>query len=476
MPELPEVETIKETLKRQILGKTIASVETRYDKIIKHLSSDEFASKLTGQSFRNIRRKGKYLFFDLDDYTLVTHLRMEGKFFLKPESSPIEKHEHIIFHFTDKTTMRYDDMRKFGTMQLVGFGREIMADGVEKLGLEPFAEAFTSAYLREKLHNSKTPIKSALLDQTVVSGLGNIYVDEVLFRSRIYPKRPAGNLSMREMDAIVCNSRTVLDKAIELGGSTIRSYVSSLGVTGRFQNELMVHTREGEPCHICKTTIEKTKVGGRGTYFCPHCQMAEQVPMEVIGLTGGIASGKSLISGWFKEEGIPVIDADFVYKRLTKPHEVLYNEIVGNMPDVSLCPDESIDWQKLAHKIYSDDSVRQKLNALSHPVVIEEILKELDAYDEKGEPLVVVSAPLLYESGFERVCDVVIVVDALESVRIERLMERDHIDKDYALSKIGSQMSSENRKGKADYVIDNSGSIDKTKRDFQAILQSIMRK
>jgi len=272
MPELPEVETVKETLKRQILGKRIDKVDVRCERIVRGIPVSEFTHDLSGHVILDITRQGKYIFFHCDGIVMVVHLRMEGKFFLKPDTDPYEKHEHVIFVFSDHTTLRYHDVRKFGTMELMSPGTEQLAKGVDKLGLEPFATGFGKDYLKPLVQKSKRPIKSILLDQTVVAGLGNIYVDEVLFRAKLDPKRPGTSISDHDLEQIAVFSKQVLAKAIELGGSTIRSYVSSLGVTGRFQNELKVHTMVGKPCPVCGTVIEKTKVGGRGTYYCPHCQ------------------------------------------------------------------------------------------------------------------------------------------------------------------------------------------------------------
>ena len=272
MPELPEVETIRAQLASQIIGRTIQKVEIYYDKIIHGVSSAEFIARVSGQTIRDMRRYGKYLFFVLDETTLVSHLRMEGKYFLKPASDPIEKHEHIVFTFTDGATLRYYDTRKFGTMELMPSGSERSSKSLCHLGLEPFDPDFSAAYLVAKIKKSISPIKSVLLDQTIVCGLGNIYVNEVLFRSRLHPETRAVDLSVSDWENVATSSKAVLAKAIELGGTTIRTYYSSLGVTGRFQNELAVHDLRGEPCPVCHTPIEKIKVGGRGTYYCPNCQ------------------------------------------------------------------------------------------------------------------------------------------------------------------------------------------------------------
>ncbi|MFA5697140.1 MAG: DNA-formamidopyrimidine glycosylase [Candidatus Izemoplasmatales bacterium] len=272
MPELPEVETIRATLKQAVVGKTIARVDVYYDKIIHGISSKDFQIKLVRQTIRNLDRYGKYLFFILDDYTLISHLRMEGKFFLKSDADPIDKHEHIVFVFTDHTSMRYHDTRKFGTMELVPVGDERKSKSIISLGLEPFNDSFTIAYLQAKIKKSCRPIKSVLLDQTIVCGLGNIYVNEILWRCQINPEMKAFHLTNADWGCLIDASRLVLKQAIAAGGTTVRTYYSSLGVAGRFQNELKVHGKEGKPCAVCQTLIAKIKVGGRGTFYCPTCQ------------------------------------------------------------------------------------------------------------------------------------------------------------------------------------------------------------
>jgi len=272
MPELPEVETVRATLNNLIVGKTVQQVIINYDKMIKGTDVLSFEKQLTGESLQEIGRFGKYLFFHFKSVTLISHLRMEGKYFLKPSDDFIEKHEHIIFVFTDGTSLRYHDTRKFGTMELVARNEQLLSKSLTKMGLEPFSEEFTISYLKSKIKSSIRPIKSFLLDQSNVSGLGNIYVDEVLFLSQLHPETKACDLTDGDLQKIINASKKVLTKAVELGGTTIRSYLSSLGVTGRFQNELFVHMRQFEPCTICQTPIIKIKVGGRGTYICPTCQ------------------------------------------------------------------------------------------------------------------------------------------------------------------------------------------------------------
>lgn len=278
MPELPEVETVRRTLDPWIRGRTIDDVRVFYDGLLRDIKPDAFQRRLTGRTCDGIGRYGKYLLFRFGDITLIVHLRMEGKFYIKPGDDPKDKHEHVFFVFKDGMSLRYHDVRKFGTMEIVPRDREMEGQGIKTLGPEAIRDDFTAAYLHERLKKTSRAVKTVLLDQKIVAGLGNIYVDETLYRAGIDPRSRASSLNARHAARIVDAAKAVLDKAVALGGTTIRSYTSSLGVTGRFQNDLMVHMREGEPCKRCGETIVKTKVGGRGTYLCPDCQ--DIIPKE----------------------------------------------------------------------------------------------------------------------------------------------------------------------------------------------------
>ncbi len=271
MPELPEVETVKETLKRIVLNKKIQKVEVLYPKIIEYPSVEEFINILKDKEIKDINRRGKWLMFNLGDYTLLSHLRMEGKFFIKQHDDEINKHEHVIFKFDDNE-LRYRDTRKFGRMYLYKSDEVNDKKPLNELGLEPWDKTLTSTYLIEKYKNKKLPIKTVLLDQSIIVGIGNIYADEILFLSKINPLTKCSDLSKRDCERIIKNTREVLENAIKLGGTTIRSYESSEGVHGLFQNELYVHSKENENCPICSTKIKKIRVGGRGTYYCSKCQ------------------------------------------------------------------------------------------------------------------------------------------------------------------------------------------------------------
>lgn len=271
MPEIAEVETVRNTLKNMILNKIIVDVNIIYPKMIES-NPKQFKENLVGQSFIDILRKGKWLIFELNDYYLLSHLRMEGKYFVKNSNEKIEKHEHIIITFADNTDLRYHDTRKFGRMNLIKKEDLSKVEAINKQGIEPISKSLTKEYLYEQFKHRKGSIKNLLLDQTIISGLGNIYANEVLFAAKINPTRNANTLTLDECEAIVKSCNKIITAAIKYGGTTIKSYTSSLGVTGRFQHFLNVHKKEGMPCPVCQTPIKRIKLGGRSTYYCENCQ------------------------------------------------------------------------------------------------------------------------------------------------------------------------------------------------------------
>ena len=272
MPELPEVETVKNSLKKIVLNKTINNVIINYENIIEYPSSNDFKKKIINEKINDIKRRGKWLMFDLDHYYLLSHLRMEGKYFIKEKNDEHSKHEHVIFELDDGRELRYLDTRKFGKMHLIEKEEVYNKKPLNELGLEPWDESLNVLYLKEKYKNKKLPIKTVILDQSIIVGIGNIYADEILFLSKINPLKKAFLLSDEELSNIIKYTKEVLDKAILEGGTTIRSYESSEGVHGRFQQSLLVHNKEGERCPNCNEKIIKIKVGGRGTYYCTKCQ------------------------------------------------------------------------------------------------------------------------------------------------------------------------------------------------------------
>lgn len=273
MPELPEVETVRKGLEKLVLKATIESVEVYWDRIISGpIETAEFKRILMGEKIMEFDRRGKYIIIRFNQWALVSHLRMEGKYEVEESAAPLKKHTHVVFHLADGRDLRYLDVRKFGRMTLVPIGEEFTATGIRLLGPEPMVETFDKAIFYRTLQTKKRAIKPLLLDQKIVAGLGNIYVDEALFLAKIHPLRTANSLQKNEVSLLHEAIIKVLGDAVEAGGTTIRTYQNALGEAGSFQVNLSVYGKKGLPCVRCGTPIEKIKVAQRGTHFCPMCQ------------------------------------------------------------------------------------------------------------------------------------------------------------------------------------------------------------
>ena len=272
MPEKPEVITVKNTLKRQIIGKKITGCNIYWDNIIAFPSSKEFQKKVVNQVINDITTRGKFLVFILDRDVLLIHLRMEGKFVFRAKGEDLGKHEHVEFILDNNISFRFHDVRKFGKMYLLDKDRAYSEKPLSELGLEYDDNNLTKEYLFNKLKSKSLPIKTVLLDQSIITGIGNIYDDEILFMSKISPYRKAKDISLDEAQSIIDNCKIVMEKAISLCGTTIKSFTTSEGVHGLFQNELLVHGRDKGMCPNCSNQIKKVKIGGRGTYYCEKCQ------------------------------------------------------------------------------------------------------------------------------------------------------------------------------------------------------------
>lgn len=268
MPELPEVETVRRVLEKNLVGLTIKDIEIRYSGVIED-DVTYFKNNVIEKKIIGMKRYGKYLIFELDKGYILSHLRMEGKYFYLKDALSDLKHVHVIYHFDNSYMLYYHDVRKFGKMRYIDEGI-FDIEPIISLGVDPILDEVNSRDVYDKIKGKKIAIKTLLLDQSVITGLGNIYVDEVLFMARINPHKEALSLSFDDVDKICKASKEILSKAIICGGTTIRSYTSSLGVKGEYQNFLNVHTKD--ICPICKSKITKDKTNGRGTYYCPKCQ------------------------------------------------------------------------------------------------------------------------------------------------------------------------------------------------------------
>lgn len=273
MPELPEVETVVRTLEHQLQHVKILNCQVFWDNIIAYPEVEEFCENIQNKTIQDYQRHGKYLIFDLGDKVWICHMRMEGKFYVQQIDEPYDKHVHVIFQLSDGRQLRYHDTRKFGKMYLYEKQEDILLyPCFANIGFDAFDERITAEYLYRRLHKKKTYLKAALLNQSIVAGIGNIYADEICFAMHMHPETRVSRLRKKDFEELIFQTRRILSGAIRAGGTTIRSYTSSLGVDGRFQLKLKVHAKKGESCPVCHSEIKKITVATRGTYYCSTCQ------------------------------------------------------------------------------------------------------------------------------------------------------------------------------------------------------------
>jgi formamidopyrimidine-DNA glycosylase len=275
MPELPEVETVARGLDEQLTGHAITGVDVRWERSIGAPDPAAFAERLVGQTVTGVGRRGKWLVIHLDGSDkLLAHLRMTGQLLLEPAGSPDGDYTRVILHLDDGQRLRFSDMRKFGRLILAKNASDVLGD----LGPEPLAEDFTVERFQAMLAQRRGRIKSLLLNQRFLVGLGNIYVNEALWQARIHPLRPANSLSAGEARRLYDAIRGVLRAAIKEGGTTLENgnFRQADGEAGEFASQLEIYGREGESCTCCGAPVERITVGQRGTYFCPCCQEAEE--------------------------------------------------------------------------------------------------------------------------------------------------------------------------------------------------------
>ncbi|HXK32628.1 MAG TPA: bifunctional DNA-formamidopyrimidine glycosylase/DNA-(apurinic or apyrimidinic site) lyase, partial [Dehalococcoidia bacterium] len=287
MPELPEVETVRRDLEARIVGRTIVSCEIAADapRLVQLLTPSEFCRQLRGRTVAGLRRRGKYLIVDLDDgRAWVMHRRMSGNVLYRRPDDPPDDYVRATFDLDDGHQLRWADLRKFGTMWLVEDATMVM----EALGPEPLASEFTPAVLRGRAGRRAAPIKSVLLDQSVVAGLGNLYSDEALHYARIHPLRPANRLRPDDWVRLHAGIIEALRMGIEARGSslgtTLRDHVNVDGDPGRNQETVQAYGRAGQPCYRCGTLMRRIKIGGRSSVYCPKCQPAPR-KLPVRGVT-----------------------------------------------------------------------------------------------------------------------------------------------------------------------------------------------
>ena len=358
MPELPEVETVKNILEPLIVNKTIEHVDVFYDRLVQS-DLNEFKEKLKGKTFLSLSRYGKFLFFHLsDNLVIISHLRMEGKYRYTKENNPRIKATSALFHLTDSSYLAYDDTRKFGLMYLSDEANYKNLKMIAKLGIEANKVEEKDVDELYKKFSKKKPIKELLLDQSILCGIGNIYADEILYQCKLNPFTKGNELTLDDVKNIVKYAKITLDKAIKLGGSTIHSFHPSEGVDGKFQEELLAYGRVGDICPNCGTTFHKTFLNGRGTTFCPNCQINHSLE-KAIGITGPIGSGKSTVLNYLKTKGYSTFSCDELIHELYK--EPAIKAKVSKILNIQFDVENTAILQKARKTLINCPEIKKKL-------------------------------------------------------------------------------------------------------------------
>jgi len=265
MPELPEVETIARKLKPELVDKTIVEANLRWPRTLAYPSAKKFKEQIKGQKILHVGRRAKYLDISLSEFNLLIHLRMSGDLFIKEGKIKSEKHDRLILRLTGDRSLVFNDTRKFGRVWLTADPERVLG----KLGPEPLSRDFTPQWLHSALHNKHRQLKPLLLDQTFLAGLGNIYTDEALHIAKLHPLAVSDSITAEQAQTLQDAVRKVLKEGIRRNGASIDWVYRG----GEFQNHFRVYDREGKPCPVCGTKIERIVVGQRGTHYCPKCQM-----------------------------------------------------------------------------------------------------------------------------------------------------------------------------------------------------------
>lgn len=274
MPELPEVESVRQELAKGLESQPLIRKIQFFRKDLRSPMPLGLSKSLVNQRILSVRRRAKFLLLDTEDRVLISHLGMSG-FWRFAATFKRETHDHIAFEFSDGRFLIYQDPRRFGVFEDAAPGTEAQNKWLKNLGVEPLGSEWTGAHLWQKSRRKNVAVKNFLLDQRVVSGLGNIYVCEALYEAKVRPTLRAGRLNLKQADQIVAAAKQTLLRAIEHGGTTLKDYLRPDGGKGEFQNRLKVYDRAGETCARCrKVPIKRVVQGGRSTYYCPQCQKA----------------------------------------------------------------------------------------------------------------------------------------------------------------------------------------------------------
>jgi DNA-formamidopyrimidine glycosylase/dephospho-CoA kinase len=466
MPELPEVESVVRTLRPLMVGATIAHTTLLVPNMVK--PNPSALVRLHGKTCLKIERIGKFIiFFFQENLVMVSHLRMEGKYFLLPDAkTPMTRFARLVFTFKDGRRMVYDDMRKFGTFELATNATYRQLPSLVSLGIEPM-QVEDHLPIHQAFHRSRRPIKTLLLDQTILLGLGNIYADEVLYASQLNPLKIGKDLSLSDTKNIIFHSAKILTNAIAAGGTRIRSYASGASIDGRFTLSLHAYDQQGKPCHRCGKRIVKIFVAQRGTHYCPRCQHHPDYPF-VIGVTGTIATGKSSLLEVAKTLDISTLKADDLV-------HALYQQAAVKKKLQTYFPESvvkgTIDRQRLLMVMVKDHQAYTRWLKWLFPLVKKAIEHKLIKMKTKA---VIIEVPLLFQSDLDGVCDVIIGVETPQIIQRKRLSLRQPLTAE-ALWILNERNRYQDYLPFIDYRLINDQSLTSWQKKVRTTLDNILR-
>ncbi len=456
MPELPEVETVIRELRPALVGKTFSDPVLLYSPLVK-TDCSSFLNTLKGKTILSLSRKGKFIVFHLSEKKkLIFHLRMEGKLFVEKTENHSVKHLTLFMPFEkEEIGLAFYDVRKFGCLYYLNENEE---GPLSKVGKEPFDIDENELY--NLYHTKKDCIKSVLLSQSLMSGVGNIYADEILFASRISPFKRANELTQEEISILLDNAKKILTSAIESKGSTVRSYRASEHVKGSYQESLMVYSRQGEECKVCHhAKIEKRKLEGRGTSYCPICQKTG----INVAITGKIASGKSLAAHYFEEEGFVRISADEVVHELYADSEFLRG-LKKNFPEVFL--HNKLSKEKITKKLSEDRKFKHSYESY----IFREVKNRINEFiiEEDGRNKII-EVPLLFDAHMEH--DFTYIVGVETTRQMEHLLER---GEDVSRKNFNDLNSYDKHRDELDFILHSDGTKEELKKQVQQIVKEMI--
>ena len=464
MPELPEVETIRRILKKLLVGQTITSIDVIRDATIIG-SPTVFTNALTNQKFKDITRKGKLLIFHLTKSNVIlSHLRMEGKYYDLLETDRNSAYAKIVFHLDNGHKVCYDDSRCFGFLKLSTTKNYKNEPEYTNIGPEP-SEITEIDEIFNQTKESNHPIKELITTQSLIAGIGNIYADEILYACKIHPLTPGKFITRDNWIDIIENAKKILAKAIKKGGSTIRSYHPGTDLEGHFQHSFACYGKAGEKCPRCGSILQFIKVNGRGTTYCPKCQKKKGAPVRVA-IFGKIATGKSEVLKTFAKNGYPTISSDEVVSSLYKEKNVTRAIAkTFNLPFAN-----EVDKKVLREYLVSHPNDIPRINKLIHPLVKERIEAFIKAH--KDNDIVVCEIPLLFESKSENMFDYIIAVDSSKEVQLDRLSNRNKASAK-ELKVIAQNNRFNQNKNKADIIVDNNSDLDSLNNQVREIISKL---